>query len=341
MPARLTSLLLLAGLVLPASAHSADTPATAVVTVESMAESHARRIVLRGRTEADRRVDVRAEVTGLVASAAVRRGAVVQAGDVLCRIDEGDRPADLAEARAALLQAEADNAAAERLAARGFTAQTEALARTAALEAARGRLMRAELALERLTIRAPFAGVLEDDSAALGSLLQPGGLCATVISVDPIVLLGYLAEREVDHVAVGMPAEARLVSGRIVEGTVRFIARSAETQTRTFRVEIALPNPDLSIREGVSAEIAIRTAGVMAHRLPQSALTLGDDGQIGVRIVENDRAAFSPVRIIDDSADGMWVSGLPDRAEVIVVGQEFVGDGSAVRAVRRIEGARP
>lgn len=321
---------LLLSLVLASAAPAASPAPVGVVAVESVAEPHARVLVLRGRTEADRRVEVRAEVDGLVVSQAVRRGAVVAAGDVLCRIAPGDRPADLAEARAALTQAESDHAAAQRLAERGFTATTEALSRSAQLETARARVLRAELAIERLEMTAPFDGVLDDDSAEIGTLLRTGDLCATVTAIDPILLTGYVPEREVDRLAVGMTAAARLVTGRDVEGTVRFVARSAESMTRTFLVEIAVPNPDLSIRDGVSAEIGVRLESVMAHRLPQSALTLGDDGALGVRVVENGAARFRRVAVIDEGPGNMWVTGLPDRAQVIVVGQEFVADGSPV-----------
>lgn len=315
------------------AAHAQPSP-TSVVTVTSTAEPHGRTLVLRGRTEADREVQVRAEEDGLVAVDAVRRGTHVRTGDVLCQLADGNRPADLAEARAAVIQAEADYQAAERLSERGFTAQTETLSRLARLEAARARLMRAELAVERLTIRAPFDGVLEEDSAARGTLLRPGDLCATVTAVDPIVLVGYAPEREVDRITVGMSAAARLVTGRDLTGTVRFVARSAEPQTRTFRVEVAVPNPDLSLRDGVTAEIAVRLDGVLAHQLPQSALTLGDDGALGVRVAEDGRARFLPVQLIDESAGGMWVTGLPDTAEVIVVGQEFVSEGAALATTR-------
>lgn len=316
----------------PASAQTAA-PMT-VITLPSVAEPHARTLTLRGRTEAERRAELRAEVTGLVISDPVRRGARVARGDVLCRLAAGEREADLAEARAALAQAELDVAAVDRLAERGLTSQAEQLARQARLEAARARVYRAELALERLAITAPFDGVLEEDSAERGTLLQVGGHCATVIALDPILLVGFAPERAVDSIAIGSGATGRLVSGRTVEGTVRFVARTADPQTRTFRVDVALDNPDLAIRDGISTEIEIRLDGAMAHRLPQSALTLDDAGAIGIRIVEDGRVAFVPVTVIEDGADGVWVSGLPDMAEVIVIGQEFVSEGAAVGTSR-------
>jgi multidrug efflux system membrane fusion protein len=303
-----------------------------VVAMPSQAETHARALVLRGRTEPDRTVELRAEVGGLIVGEPLSRGSRVSAGDAICRIDPGERPAALAEARATALTAEAEVDAAEQLVERGFTSQTETLRRRAALETARARLMLAELDMARLTIRAPFDGILDEDSAERGTLLRPGDPCATVIAADPILVVGFVAERSVGGLARGQVARGRLVTGREIEGSVRFVGRTADPDTRTFRVEIVVANPDLSIPDGMTAEVAVRLDATLAHRLPQSALTLNGDGVMGVRVVEEGVARFYGVTIIDDEPTGMWVTGLPDAATVIVVGQEFVADGVPVAA---------
>jgi membrane fusion protein, multidrug efflux system len=112
---------------------------------------------------------------------------------------------------------------------------------------------------------------------------------------------------------------------------VTFLSRSADPTTRTFRVEVEVPNPDLAIRDGQTVEIAIASDGADAHLLPQSALTLNDQGTLGVRVVTaEETVAFAPVSILRDTTDGVWVDGLGDAASVIIVGQEFVTDGVAV-----------
>lgn len=328
----------LAATVLAAGPAFAAGSAASVVTVLSVAEPHARTLVLRGATEADRRVEVRAEIGGLVASEPLRAGAVAAAGDALCEIDPGERPANLAEAQANLRQAEVEHAAAVRLRDKGFTAETESLTKAAQLEAARAQLMRAEIAMGRLVMAAPFAGVLESDTAERGALLQEGSVCATLLSLDPIKLIGYAAETDVDSLRVGGAATARLATGRAVVGEIRFVARSADPETRTYRVEAVAPNPDLDIRDGMTAEITAELPATPAHFLPQSALTLNDGGALGVRLAEDGVARFHAVGIVAEARDGLWLSGLPDRAEVIVVGQEFVSDGQPVAPTRRDAG---
>ena len=199
------------------------------------------------------------------------------------------------------------------------------------IRAAEAAVLRAEQEISNLQIFAPFEGLLESDTAELGSLMQPGALCATVIQLDPIKLVGFVPEAEVARVTVGAPAAARLASGAQVQGEVTFLSRSADPQTRTFRVEVTVPNSDLAISDGQTADIIIASEGLMAHLLPSSALTLNDDGVLGLRIVDEEQIArFAPVTFLRDNAQGVLLSGLPERAEVIVVGQEFVTDGTPV-----------
>jgi multidrug efflux system membrane fusion protein len=236
--------------------------------------------------------------------------------------------ANLAGARAAVASARSQLEGAEA-AVQSARAQVESA--RAAIETAEAQVASARTELERIEIRAPFAGLLETDTAELGTLLQPGGLCATILQLDPIKLVGFVPETRVDEIATGARAAARLSTGREVVGRVSFLARSADPATRTFRVEVEAANPDLAIRDGQTAEIIIASAARTAHFLPQSALTLDDEGRLGVRTVEpGGIAGFAPVEIIRDARDGVWVAGLPDEADVIVVGQQYVTEGEAV-----------
>ncbi|MFV0336111.1 MAG: efflux RND transporter periplasmic adaptor subunit [Tropicimonas sp.] len=260
--------------------------------------------------------------------------------------------ARVAEADALLEEAAINNNAASKLIESGYASETRVAATRAAVsaaqatvesarsgleaamstvEAASAAVALAEKEIERLTIRAPFAGLLETDTAELGALMQPGAACATVIQLDPIKLVGFVAETQVDRVVPGAPAQARLVNGTMIAGEVTFLSRSADPQTRTFRVEIAVPNAARAIRDGQTADIAIAAAGESAHLLPGSALTLDDGGRLGVRIAargENGPVAdFMPVTFLRDTPGGVFVSGLPGQVDVIVVGQEYVTEG--------------
>lgn len=315
----------------PALKTSTDKKAVSVVAVHSQASALDSAVILRGETEAARQVRVTAETGGKVISEPLRKGAYVNAGQLLCELDPGTRAATLAQARASLAEAQVGLDNAQKLSEGGYAAETRVLAAEAALENARAAVAMAEKDIERLSITAPFSGVLETDTAEFGTALTSGAECATVIQLDPIKLVGYAPETEVNKIEVGALSGARLVSGRTVAGRVTFLSRSADTATRTFRVEIEIPNSDFSIRDGQTVELAISSAGRLAHLIGQSALTLNDDGQIGVRTVGEDNiVAFIPVEVLRDTTDGIWIAGLPENVDIIVVGQEYVRAGVVV-----------
>jgi multidrug efflux system membrane fusion protein len=211
------------------------------------------------------------------------------------------------------------------------TAEAGLEATRAGIEAAIAEVEAARREIDRQTIEAPFDGLLESDTAELGSLMQPGSLCATVIQLDPIKLVGFVPEAEVNRVIVGSEASATLVTGLQVAGRVTFLSRSADETTRTFEVEVTVPNPDLSIRDGQTADIRIAAEGAKAHLLPQSALTLNHEGKVGIRTIGSGNVVdFKPVSLLRDSSEGVWLGGLPETVDVIVVGQEFVTSGVTV-----------
>lgn len=215
----------------------------------------------------------------------------------------------------------------------GLTTATSGIqSAEAGIESAMAGVAAADKEISRLEIHAPFAGLLESNTAELGSLLQPGSLCATIIQLDPIKLVAFVPETEVNRIELGAPAGARLAAGGDdISGVVSFLSRAADPTTRTFRVEIEVPNPKLDIRDGQTAEIIIGANGASAHLLPQSALTLNNEGTLGLRVVDGDGlVSFQSVSLLRDTVDGVWLTGLPEKIDVIVIGQEFVTAGVRV-----------
>ncbi len=307
-----------------------DKPPVSVMVMKSQAKPVERGIVLRGQTAAFRLLDVKAETNGTVISPPLRAGTMVGEGELLCQLDAGTKKASLAEAKARFAEAQANNNASASLVQKGYASETTAFSRLAQLEAAQAAVERAETEMEHLEIHAPFSGILETDTAEFGALMQTGATCARILELNPIKLVGYATEQQVQRIAVGGPAGARLISGDTVVGKLTFISRSADPQTRTFKVEVTVPNENLAIRDGSTAEIYIGLSGETGHLLPQSAMTLNDGGIIGVRIVESGAAKFVPITIVNETATGVWVTGLDDTVEVIVVGQEYVVSGRRV-----------
>jgi multidrug efflux system membrane fusion protein len=256
----------------------------------------------------------------------------VRQGDLLCRQQIGARSARREASVARLQQALVEARAQQKLAGKGLASANTSSARKADAEVLRAEIMQIDVEIGQLEIRAPFDGVIEGESAEIGSLLQPGGVCATIVDPDPLKIAGFVPEFEIGKLQLGDRATARLVTGQNVGGIITYIAQTADTATRTFEVEIEVANPDYRLRDAVTAEITIPLDTRPAHRLPQSALTLNGKGTIGVMTAINGTAAFRPVEILRDDENGVWVTGLGNEVNVIVVGQEYVSEGSRLKA---------
>jgi multidrug efflux system membrane fusion protein len=305
-------------------------PPVSVLVLKSTAQAVTSGIKLRGHTEAFRQIVVLAESSGKVISKPIRKGTLVTEGQLLCELEVGTKSAALAEAKARLEEAKAINKGSQALVDKGIISETSAFTREAALESALANLDRAQRVLEDLKITAPFSGLLESDTAEFGSYMQQGSACATVLQLNPMKLVGNATEQQVADIIVGAQASARLLSGREVQGNVTFVSRRADSTTKTFRVEVTVPNNDDKLRDGSTSDIFIALSGKKGHLLPQSALTLNQDGIMGIRAVENGTAKFIPVQVIRDNVEGIWVAGLPEQIDIIVVGQEYVTDGRDV-----------
>jgi multidrug efflux system membrane fusion protein len=338
--------------------------AVSVLVQKSNEQEVTNGILLRGQTEAFKSVQVKAETSGSVISQPIRKGTFVKNGELLCELEVGTKSDVLSEAKVALAlsldeldasihQYELRVQAAERqksLLKRGVgteaaveaaelsasTAETQSLSKRQAVANVEARINRATTELNNTKIIAPFDGLLESDTAEYGDFMQTGAPCGTLLALNPIKLIGYATETQVSKIEVNTTAGARLISGDTVSGTVSFISRSADPTTRTFLVETTVPNENYEIREGSTADIYISLSGAKGHLLPQSSLTLNSSGVLGVRIALNDKAKFIPINIIRDAEEGVWVTGLPDTVDVIIVGQEYVTDNSNIKVSYKV-----
>ena len=317
----------------PLATAGRDKAATAVRVRTVHNQMHAAELSLRGRTEAEMKVLVKAETSGRVAAVPGTKGQRVKAGDPVCELDIGARQAQLDQAKAQLRQARLEYDAALALEKKGHRSETQTAAARAAFEAAEANIRAMEQQLSFTVMRAPFDGVIDNRFVQVGDYMTPGTACAWVVGGEPFHIVGAVSESQISYVTPGTAGTARLVTGETVEGRVTFLASAADAATRTFRLELTVPNADLKLRDGVTAEIRIKTRELPAVRLSPAVLSLSEQGTVGVKIVEAERIRFVPVTIVADGQDGVWVAGLPDAAQVVTVGQEYVTDGEAVTAV--------
>ena len=324
----------------------ANTQLQSVRTSTYIAKPMAIEVPLRGRTQAKASVGAVAETAGVVDTVHVTKGQNVAVGDLLCTLDQGTRAAAVAQAEAGLEQANASLAQAQsdfdtnaELREKGLAAPNTARQLEVALSSAKASISAAQAALDnaqaeldRTEIRAKVAGVVQDPLVSAGAMLAMGQPCATIVQLDPMVFIGQVPEARIALARLGLDAVIKTITGQDVAGKVTFISSTADPATRSFPVEIEVPNAGGAIRDGITATATVNMGSAPAHLVPQSVLTLNDDGVLGVSIVTDGIVKFVPVQIASDTRDGVWVLGLPTSADVITVGQEYVKDGQAVEA---------
>jgi multidrug efflux system membrane fusion protein len=150
-----------------------------------------------------------------------------------------------------------------------------------------------------------------------------------------MVFVGAIPQSRVDLAKLGLPVEVTTINGAKAEGKVTYIAVSADPATRSFLVEAEFPNPNGKIRDGLTAEATVNLGTMPAHLLPQSIMTLDSEGTLGVQTVEDGKVVFHQITILQDTRDGVWVTGLPASADIIVLGQEYVTAGQMVDATKQ------
>ncbi|WP_316359708.1 efflux RND transporter periplasmic adaptor subunit [Devosia sp.] len=324
----------------------ANTQLQSVRTSTYVAKPMPIEVPLRGRTQAKASVGAVAETAGVVDTVHVTKGQNVAVGDLLCTLDQGTRAAAVAQAKAGLEQAQAGLEQAQsdfdtnaELRAKGLAAPNTARqlevalsAAKASISAAQAGLDNAQAELDRTEIRAKVAGVVQDPLVSAGAMLAMGQPCATIVQLDPMVFIGQVPEARITLARLGLEASIKTITGQEVSGKVTFISSTADAATRSFPVEIEFPNAGGAIRDGITATATVNMGSAPAHLVPQSVLTLNDEGVLGVSIVAGGAVKFVPVQIASDTRDGVWVLGLPTSADVITVGQEYVKDGQAVDA---------
>ena len=324
------------GFVIPTEPEEAPAPRlevqpVAVAVTRSTAETVAQFYQAEGQAMPDRDTILRAETSGDVAEVLVAKGQDVSAGDVIARLDAANNEADANRAAEELARAQREYENAVQLLERGVATQDRVTQASATLASARAQATAVEQAAKALVITAPFDGRIETLDIDPGEFVSAGAEVGRLVDITPLTVAIQVSQQSLVLLEVGQPAIVRFITGEEREGVVTFVGTSAASETRTFLAEIEVQNDDGAIPAGISAEVEIPTGQVTAHFLSPSIVSLSTDGDLGVKTVdEANMVSFYPIDVVKAQIDGIWVTGLPEVADVITVGQGFVNDGEIV-----------
>lgn len=320
----------------PRSAQGQARDGMQVVVMRSTAEVRPLYLAMTGRAEAARTVTVKAEITGTVTAAPAVEGRLVERGAVLCALGVDGPAARVREAEAEATRKQLDYRAATELVSKGWASEARAATARAAAESAQAALDVAKSELAKTQIRSPFGGIFEKRLADVGDFLSPGSACGVVVQLDPIVVIGEAPETSAALVRIDAPAVLRLSDGAEAKGRVRYVAKTADASTRAFRVEVEVENPGQAIPVGRIAEVRVQTGQGDAHKISPGLLTSDENGRIGVRYVDVGGVVnFAATDTVGETADEVWVAGLPREALLVAEGQENVRAGLRATPVFR------
>ncbi|MEM9421804.1 MAG: efflux RND transporter periplasmic adaptor subunit [Pseudomonadota bacterium] len=315
--------------------HADERPDFVVLTQTVTAIPRAVEVSFNGRTEAGRRVTVRAETPGQVIDIPADEGTMVSAGDVLCKLDPESRNALVAEARAAFVKADTDYQATVKLFEEGFAADAAVKSAAAARDGAQARLTQARQDLSNIAITAPFDGLVAERLVEPGDVLSAGAGCAVLADLSDIVVAGGVPASQAELLSVGDAAKVSIGDRPPFAAAVSFVSDVADMRTRAFRIELKAKNAD-GLSDGLNARAAIIAGTATAATIPRTALVFNDAGQLGVRtlsptsIPQQGIVSFTPVTLSGEDNIGMQVIGIEGSKNIIIRGQNYVSTGTTI-----------
>ncbi len=307
---------------------------TAQVKVETRLGQHIHKTIeLYGRTEPDRITTLKAEVHGKIIEVLAKRGSKVSKGEIIAKIALNDLPAQLTRSQALLKQREVEYEGALKLNKQGYQGKVHLAQSYAALESVNAEIQRLELNIAHTVIKAPFTGILNTRYVEVGDYVASGDDIAMIADLDPLIVRAHATEQQISQLSVGQVARVSLLNGEQAEGELRYIASVGNDATNTFKIEVAIDNKKARLFAGLSSELTIDLAKMSAIKISPALLALDEQGNIGVKSVKNSIVHFTPIQIIKSENDGVWLTGLGEKADIIVLGQGFVRAGDKVEAI--------
>lgn len=294
-------------------------------------------IQVTGQTQARRKVNLQSQIPGKIKEIFVEKGQRVSKDQVLMKLDEQDRLERLEEAKTRYHQRILEEKASEKLAAQSFKAENSLAAAQADLASAAAAVAKIENEITHTSIKAPFDGLFDQKFIEIGSTVNntSSAPLGVVVELDPIKITAQVSEKERAYVPLNSQALVKIsvYPDQVFQGKVVYVSATPQQKTRTYTVEVEVPNPDYQLIEGLTAQVTFVDKTIQAHLIPSSVLTLDDQGAIGIKIVEDKKVIFKPIHIIRSTTEGFYVKGLPDICHLIMVGASFVKDGQMVETV--------
>ena len=283
----------------------------------SIAQEINKSVVIQGQTHANRKISIKSETSGKIQKVNKSSGLKIKKDELIFKISENDRKSKFEKVK---IEYESE----KKLFEKGLSSKLK-------LATVKSNYDTIKDDLNKTNVLAPFDGIMTAEHLEVGEFVQPGTTLTTFVELDPILVVGFISEKELKNIYESKEAYVSTMLNEKIKGDITYISSIAEEKTRTFRIEITLSNKNYTIKDGLTASIEIQGEKIKAHKISPSILSLRDNGEMGIKIVnENNIVEFYNIEVISDTNDGMWVTGIPNISNIIVVGQDYAPIGDKV-----------
>ena len=182
----------------------------------------------------------------------------------------------------------------------------------------------------KVALFAPFSGILLDGHKIGGELVMPGEKVYELIDLSSLKIFGYINENEILSISLNNEVSISIL-GEEIEGKIDYISPISDPNTKTFEIVVKVDNKNYRYKDGLSSMISIKKGEVLAHKISPSILALGNGGELGVKVINDEsKVLFKEVQVIEDTSEYMLVTGLNEKEQLIIVGQQYVSSGEEV-----------
>ncbi|WP_332612137.1 efflux RND transporter periplasmic adaptor subunit [Achromobacter sp. ESBL13] len=320
-----------------AAAKPAAAPAAPVrVEVASVKEiPFARGLSAVGSLRSDESVVLRPEVVGRIQAIEFKEGQPVARGQVLIRLDDSVPRAELAQAHANLTLAQSHYRRAVELQGKGFVSQQARDESASTLKVQEAAVALAQARLDKMTISAPFAGIVGLRSVSVGDYVNQGQDLAPLEAIDPLKVDFRVPEMYLSKVGVGQQLTLRLdaLPGQERQGLVYAVSPLVDAGGRSILLRATVANKDALLRPGMFARVQLLFNQDKALVAPEAALSPSGETQYVYR-VKDGRAEKREVTIGERREGRVEIlTGVAAGDQLVVAGIQRVTDGGAVTVV--------
>lgn len=312
-----------------------ERPAPGVIIARAAEGAVERAISAIGAARPVRSVELAVLSEGRVVERGFDGGEQVAAGAVLLRLDDGEARADLLQAEADYERAAAAFARAQTLGAQGSVSETAVDTARAEMARATATRDRARIALDERVVLAPFDGVIGFPDVDVGAVVRANTAIATLDDLSALDVDFTVPERFFGDVAPGarVRATSAAFADGALEGSLTAVGQRLDPVSRAFTARARIPNPDGRVPAGAFMRVTLVLADRDGVTIPEEAIAL-EGGAPVVYVIEDDRAHRRDVRLGARSPGRVEVLEGVDAGEAVVVrGLQIVGDGRPVRVL--------